>query len=88
MNDGLRKSHCLQFQESEKASCGLMSAEAQAERAGVQSVLSVSPELGLPFLSGLHAQSARGCLGSGVIVEIHILILAPEPSGEVLAEHG
>lgn len=62
-----------------------MSAEAQAERAGVQSVLSVSPELGLTFLSGLHNQSARGCPGSGITVEIHILILAPGPSGEALA---
>lgn len=40
-------------------------------------MLSVSPELGLTFLSGLHTQSAQGFPGSDVTAEIHALILAP-----------
>ena len=42
-----------------------------------RSMLSVSPELGLTFLSGLHTQSAQGFPGSDVTAEIHALILAP-----------
>lgn len=75
VNDVLRKSP---FRVPRDRKRFLWAYKPRQEEQKCRSVLSVSPELGLTFLSGLHTQSAQGCCpGSGITVETRVLILAP-----------